>query len=179
MRRATFDLEDFLEQLQSVKKMGSISSFLEMVPGFSQISKKLPAGAIDESGLKKSEAIVRSMTLPERRDPDILNGSRRRRIAQGSGTTPQDVNQVLNQFRQAQKLMKQMTQGRGPRGLPKGPTWPAPRRVSAAPIPQGTLPCGATPWLTGGTVSPLCRGTACILVLWHLLAPGPDTVFGK
>ena len=117
MRRATFDLEDFLEQLQSVKKMGSISSFLEMVPGFSQISKKLPAGAIDEGGLKKAEAIVRSMTLPERRDPEILNGSRKRRIARGSGTTPQDVNQVLNQFRQSQKLMKQMSQGRGPRGL--------------------------------------------------------------
>jgi signal recognition particle subunit SRP54 len=117
MRRATFDLEDFLEQIQSVKKMGSISSFLEMVPGFSQISKKLPAGAIDESGFKRSEAIVRSMTISERRNPDILNGSRRRRIAHGSGTTPQDVNQVINQFRQAQKLMKQMTRGRGSKNL--------------------------------------------------------------
>ena len=117
IRRATFDLEDFLEQLQGVKQMGSLSSIMEMIPGFSQLSKRLPSDALDSSGLVKAEAIIRSMTPQERRDPSILNGSRRRRIARGSGTTPQDVNQILNQFRQAQKMMKQFSQGRGPRNL--------------------------------------------------------------
>ena len=114
IRRATFDLEDFLEQLQGVKQMGSLSSIMEMIPGFSQLSKRLPSDALDGAGLVKAEAIIRSMTTQERRDPSILNGSRRRRIARGSGTTPQDVNQILNQFRQAQKMMKQFSQGRGP-----------------------------------------------------------------
>ena len=117
IRRATFDLEDFLEQLQGVKQMGSLSSIVEMIPGLSQISKRLPSDALDSGGLVKAEAIIRSMTPQERRDPSILNGSRRRRIARGSGTTPQDVNQILNQFRQAQKMMKQLSQGRGPRNL--------------------------------------------------------------
>jgi signal recognition particle subunit SRP54 len=117
IRRATFDLQDFLEQLQGVKQMGSLSSIMEMIPGFSQLSKRLPSDALDSSGLVKAEAIIRSMTPQERRDPSILNGSRRRRIARGSGTTPQDVNQILNQFRQAQKMMKQFSQGRGPRNL--------------------------------------------------------------
>ncbi len=117
IRRATFDLEDFLEQLQGVKQMGSLSSIMEMIPGFSQLSKRLPSDALDGAGLVKAEAIIRSMTSQERRDPSILNGSRRRRIARGSGTTPQDVNQILNQFRQAQKMMKQFSQGRGPRNL--------------------------------------------------------------
>lgn len=117
IRRATFDLEDFLEQLQGVKQMGSLSSIMEMIPGFSQLSKRLPSDALDSSGLVKGEAIIRSMTPQERRDPSILNGSRRRRIARGSGTTPQDVNQILNQFRQAQKMMKQFSQGKGPRNL--------------------------------------------------------------
>ena len=117
IRRATFDLQDFLEQLQGVKQMGSLSSIMEMIPGFSQLSKRLPSDALDSGGLVKAEAIIRSMTPQERRDPSILNGSRRRRIARGSGTTPQDVNQILNQFRQAQKMMKQFSQGRGPRNL--------------------------------------------------------------
>ena len=117
IRRATFDLEDFLEQLQSVKKMGSLSSVLEMIPGFSRLSKSLPDAALDEGELRKVEAMIYSMTPQERQGPDILNGSRRRRIAQGSGTTPQDINQLINQFRQAQKLMKQFSQGRAPRNL--------------------------------------------------------------
>ena len=115
IRRATFDLEDFLEQFQSVKKMG-FTQLLEMIPGFSQVKKQMPNG-FDEKQLLKFEAVIRSMTPQERHDPDILNGSRRRRIAKGSGTTPQDVNQLLNQFRQARKLMKQLSRARGPRDL--------------------------------------------------------------
>ena len=115
LRTATFDLEDFLQQFQSVRKMG-FTQILEMIPGFSQMKNRLPE-EFDEKQLVKIEAVIRSMTLEERHNPDILNGKRRRRIALGSGTTPQDVNQLLNQFRQAQKLMKQMSRMRNPRNL--------------------------------------------------------------
>ena len=115
IRHATFDLEDFLEQFQSVRKMG-FTQVLEMIPGFSQMRNKLPQD-FDEKQLVRFEAIIHSMTSQERHDPDILNGRRRRRIALGSGTTPQDVNQLLNQFRQAQKLMRQFSKARSPRDL--------------------------------------------------------------
>ena len=118
IRRATFDLEDFLQQLQQLQRMGPLGQVLEMIPGLSSFARKLPTEATDERRIKKIEAIIYSMTPQERRNPDILKGSRRRRIAQGSGTAPQDVNQLLNQFRQMQKLMKQMASGRGLRGLP-------------------------------------------------------------
>ncbi len=111
IRRGSFDLEDFLEQLQQIKKMGPIGQLMEMVPGISGLSRKLPQGA-DESQLKKVEAIIFSMTPDERHNPNIIDGSRRRRIARGSGTTPQDVNQLLNQHRQVQKLMKQLGRGK-------------------------------------------------------------------
>jgi signal recognition particle subunit SRP54 len=111
VRRASFDLEDFLEQLDQVKKMGPLSQLVDMIPGFSTVSRKLPGG-VDERQVKKVEAIVLSMTPEERRKPEIIDGSRRRRIAQGSGTTPQDVNQLLNQFRSMQKLVKQMSSKR-------------------------------------------------------------------
>jgi signal recognition particle subunit SRP54 len=89
---------------------------MEMIPGLSSMAKKLPEG-MDEQQLKKVEAIVRSMTKEERQHPDMIDGSRRRRIAKGSGTTPQDVNQLLNQFRQVQKLMKQLDSGKAKRLL--------------------------------------------------------------
>jgi len=105
IRRGSFDLEDFMEQLQQIKKMGPISQLMDMVPGMSGLSKKLPQGA-DEQQMKKVEAIILSMTPEERHKPDIIDGSRRKRIARGSGTTPHDVNQLLNQHKQMQKLMK-------------------------------------------------------------------------
>jgi signal recognition particle subunit SRP54 len=114
IRTASFTFEDFLEQLQQVKKMGSIGHLMEMIPGMSSMAKKLPEG-MDEKQLKKVEAIVRSMTKEERQHPDLIDGSRRRRIAKGSGTTSQDVNQLLNQFRQVQKLMKQLDSGKAKR----------------------------------------------------------------
>lgn len=117
LRRTGFDLEDFLQQLQSVKQMGSIGQFMDMIPGFSKMSKKLPQGAIDDGEVKKVEAIIRSMTPQERRSPNIINGSRRRRIALGSGTKPQDVNRLLNQFGQVQKMLRQVTSGKGARSL--------------------------------------------------------------
>ena len=115
-RQATFDLEDFLQQIQAVKKMGSLTQIMEMIPGMNQLGKNMPAD-LDEGQITRVEAIIRSMTAEERRRPEIINGSRRRRIARGSGTTAQDINQLLNQFRQTQKLMKQFSRSRNPRSL--------------------------------------------------------------
>ena len=118
-RQASFDLEDFLTQLQSVKKMGSLSSIMDMIPGMGQLSKKMPAGDLDDGRIERIEAIIRSMTREERQRPEILNGRRRRRISKGSGTTPADVNQLLNQFKQTQKMMKQMSKSRNPMAMMK------------------------------------------------------------
>ena len=116
-RQATFDLEDFLSQMQTVKKMGSLSDIMGMIPGMNQMNNRKLAGSFDDDQIKRVEAIIRSMTLEERRRPEILNGSRKRRISRGSGTTPQDINQLLNQFRQTQRLMRQLTRSRNPRSL--------------------------------------------------------------
>ena len=105
---ANLDLEDFLEQMQQMKKMGPISSILGMIPG---LGSKLKDVEIDENAYKKPEAIVRSMTLQERRHPDILNASRRKRIAAGAGVTVQDVNALMRQFDQMRQMMKQMMGG--------------------------------------------------------------------
>ena len=112
IRRAQFDLEDFLKQLQQIQKMGSLSSVLEMIPGTRGMRSRLPTGGVDERRLKRTEAMITSMTTWERQHPDRINGSRRRRIAAGSGTTPADLNQLLGQFKQMQKMMKQMASGK-------------------------------------------------------------------
>ena len=101
-------LEDFLEQMQSMKKMGGLRSMINMLPGMS--GKDID---VDDNAMKKPEAIIRSMTPKERRDPSILKASRRKRIAAGSGTTVQDVNALIRQFEQAQQMMKQMMGARG------------------------------------------------------------------
>ncbi len=115
-RQATFDLDDFLQQIQSVKKMGSLSQIMDMVPGLNQLSRNMPDD-FDDNQIKRVEAIIYSMTPQERQRPEILNGSRRRRIARGSGTTPQDINRLLNQFKQSQKIMRQFSKTRNPRSL--------------------------------------------------------------
>ncbi len=115
-RQATFDLEDFLDQIQSVKKMGSLSQIMDMIPGMNNMSRKMPTD-FDDNQIRRVEAIIRSMTPEERKRPDILNGSRRRRIARGSGTTPQDINRLMNQFKQTQKLMRQFSRTRNPKSL--------------------------------------------------------------
>jgi len=107
----TFDLEDFLEQFQQIKKMGPLQQLVGMLPG---AASALGDVQVDESQLARVEAIIRSMTPAERRNPKMINGSRRRRIAAGSGTRPQDVNGVLKQFSQAQKMMKAMAGGKSP-----------------------------------------------------------------
>ena len=117
IRQATFDLEDFLGQLQQLKTMGPISQILELVPGLSGVRGRVSEDDLDDGHLKKAEAVIRSMTPQERQNPRIIGGSRRRRIARGSGTRPQDVNMLLNQFRQMQKMMRQMTSGKGQRKM--------------------------------------------------------------
>jgi signal recognition particle subunit SRP54 len=114
LRRAEFTFDDFLSQLQALKKMGPLSSVIGMLPG----AAKLPIGdqQMDEQ-LPKVEAIIRSMTLQERNDPTVINGSRRKRIAAGSGVTIQDVNRLVKQFDQVRKLVKQMSSGKGLKGL--------------------------------------------------------------
>ena len=115
LRKAEFTLEDFLEQLQQVQKMGPIGQLVSMVPGMGGLAKDAQA-AVDGGELKRTEAIIRSMTRHERRDPSVINGSRRRRIAAGSGTTLPDVNRLIKQFMEIQRLMKQLGGARG-RGM--------------------------------------------------------------
>jgi signal recognition particle subunit SRP54 len=121
LRRAEFTLEDFRVQLRQVRNLGPLESLVEMLPG--AVRPKGPLPMMDEKALRHVEAIIGSMTAQERDQPQIIDGSRRRRIAQGSGTTVQDVNRLLKQFADARKLIKQMGQfeKKGPRG------WPFPR----------------------------------------------------
>ena len=111
MMTATFDLEDFLEQFQQLRKMGPLQSLVSMLPGAGQ---GLGDVQVDERDLRRVEAIIRSMTPGERRNPKAINGSRKRRIARGSGTKPQDVNSVLRKFNEAQKMMKALAGGKSP-----------------------------------------------------------------
>jgi signal recognition particle subunit SRP54 len=121
LRKNAFTLEDFLDQMQQLKRMGPIGGLLEMLPGMGGMAKEAQQ-AVERGDLGRVEAIIRSMTPSERRDPAILNASRRRRIAQGSGTTLPDVNRVIKQFGEMQKLMKQVSGGK--RGLPSVPSIP-------------------------------------------------------
>jgi signal recognition particle subunit SRP54 len=113
MRAGGFDLEDLLSQMRQIHKMGSLGRLAEMIPGFPKIASHLSDEA-GEKQLKKIEAIILSMTYEERRNPAIVDGKRRGRIARGSGTTPKDVNQLLNQFREIQKMTKSLTRGKLP-----------------------------------------------------------------
>lgn len=114
IRRNEYDLEDFLEQLKQLKKMGPISQVIQMLPGASKLSANILDGN-EEGQIRKIEAIISSMTSMERRSPDIINGSRRKRIALGSGTATKDVNQLLNQFTQVKKIAKMTSQGKLPK----------------------------------------------------------------
>jgi signal recognition particle subunit SRP54 len=114
LRKASFTLEDMLDQLQQVQKMGPIGQIMSMIPGMGSMAGDAQA-AVDRGDLKRTEAIIRAMTPVERRDPTVLNGSRRRRIAAGSGTSLPDVNRLVKQFGEMQKLMKQLSGG-GRRG---------------------------------------------------------------
>ena len=114
LRSKTLDLEDFMIQIQQMKKMGPISQLVEMIPGLASVKSQLNLDNVDDSFWNKAEAVVYSMTPEERRHPEIISGSRRKRIAKGSGTTPQEVNRLLNQWKEAKKLAQAVAAGRGP-----------------------------------------------------------------
>ena len=114
MRTQQFTLEDFMEQMQQLKKMGPLNQILEMLPGVGGMGRKLKGMQVDEKEFLKIEAIIQSMTKQERLNPAIINSSRRRRIAAGSGTKVQDVNNLLKQFNLMNKMMKQLTKMEGP-----------------------------------------------------------------
>ena len=113
MRESTFSLEDFLVQMRQLKKMGNLDQLLAMVPGMN--TGALKNAQLDEDQMKRTEAIILSMTKKERLQPELINGSRRKRIANGSGTTVEDVNKLLRQFDQMKKMMKQFSGGMGQR----------------------------------------------------------------
>ncbi|HEY3285124.1 MAG TPA: signal recognition particle protein, partial [Armatimonadota bacterium] len=125
LRANKFDFEDYLNQLQQMKKMGPLDQILGMIPGMGKAAKSLEGMEVDQSQLGRVEAIIQSMTRQERQNPEILNGSRRRRIAKGSGTSVQEINRLMKQFEQMRGMMRQLTatqQGRrrGPVRMPFG-----------------------------------------------------------
>ncbi|HUQ42154.1 MAG TPA: signal recognition particle protein [Candidatus Limnocylindrales bacterium] len=124
LMEARFTFEDFYGTLQQVKKMGPIGDLLKMIPGMGGLANQLPEGPQAEAEMRRIEAIISSMTKAERADPSLLNGPRRRRIAAGSGTTVSDVNQLIKQFAEMQKLMKQMGGLAKSGRLPKIPGMP-------------------------------------------------------
>ena len=114
--KGQFTLDDFLNQLQQVKRLGSLGQVMEMLPGMGRLKSQINVDDEEiERNMKRFEAIIRSMTMQERRKPKIINASRKRRIASGSGTTVQEVNQLLKQFREMQKVMKQFGKGKLPK----------------------------------------------------------------
>ena len=119
LKKNQFDLEDFLAQMQQLKKLGSVESIMGMIPGMGKMMKQMQVAQPSEKEIKRIEAIIRSMTPGERTNHGIINGSRRLRIAKGSGTTVQEINQLLKRVTEAQKMVKQL-QKLGPKGLLKG-----------------------------------------------------------
>ena len=107
LRKNKFDLDDYLEQMQQLKGMGSLADIAGMLPGVN--AKDLEGASMDEGMLARTEAIILSMTQKERDKPDIINGSRRKRIAKGSGTSVEEVNRLMKQYEQMNKMMKQLT----------------------------------------------------------------------
>jgi len=114
-----FDLEDLRDQLQQMKNMGGIASLLDKLPGMGQLTQAAQA-QVDNKSFVRMEALISSMTPAERRDPEVLNGSRKRRICQGSGTEIQDLNRLLKQHKQMQKMMKKVSQKGGMANMMRG-----------------------------------------------------------
>ena len=143
LMEGTFTLDDFLEQLKALRKMGPISNLMGMVPGMAQQMKDVDT-EVDERRIDRIEGIINSMTPAERADPDVIDGSRRSRIAAGSGTQPGEINQLVRQFREMRKMMKQMGKGPGrsasgrraakARGGKKGRRGPGGRTTDRGPV---------------------------------------------
>lgn len=135
MRKATFNLEDFRDQMRKVKKLGSFESILKMIPGLGGLSEKLAeaGAALPEKEMARTEAIINSMTPKERRNPEILNASRKNRVAKGAGVPVARVNQLLKQFEQTRKMMKGIMGGKAPKAPGKFPpgAFPGPLGMDA------------------------------------------------
>jgi signal recognition particle subunit SRP54 len=115
LQQGKFDLEDFLSAMRQIKRMGPMRQIMEMMPGFNKlVSSPEIEEALESDQLKYIEAIILSMTKEERQNPDIMNGSRRKRVARGSGTTVQEVNQLLDQFGEMRGMIRQISSGKGP-----------------------------------------------------------------
>jgi signal recognition particle subunit SRP54 len=127
MQTGSFNLEDFLDQLRKVRQLGPLDQLMGMIPGMSQAMRGQNV-QVEEKQLKRVEAIIQSMTPLERRNPEIIGNSRKRRIARGSGTNNAEINRLLNQFREMQKMMKMLSSGKMPRGMPGLPGMPMGRR---------------------------------------------------
>ncbi|NCD25532.1 MAG: signal recognition particle protein [Deltaproteobacteria bacterium] len=134
-KKAEFDLEDFRTQMRRIKKLGSLEGILKLIPGMGQIRKQLTDVQMPEKELARVEAMISSMTMAERHDPQIINPSRKQRIAKGSGTTVTEVNQLLRNFEQMRKMMKKMAGGKMP-SLPQG------GRMPGMPPGMGGMPAG-------------------------------------
>jgi signal recognition particle subunit SRP54 len=119
MARGTFDLADYAQQLRQITKMGSLSSIVGMLPGAGKIQQQLEGANLDKTMLRRQAAIIGSMTPKERKTPDIIKASRKKRIAAGSGTSVQDVNKLLKQFDDMSAMMKRMNK-LGQKGLMRG-----------------------------------------------------------
>jgi signal recognition particle subunit SRP54 len=145
-----FTLDDFLEQLQALKKMGPLSGVLGMMPG---VPKEMKNAEIEDSQVARTEAIIRSMTPLERRKPELINGSRRTRIATGSGTTVADVNRLVKQFEEMRKMMKRMGPMMGGKGL-KGAAKAAAKAAKKGKRPPGGFPGKASPGQVPGNMFP-------------------------
>jgi len=121
LRKSQFTFEDFLDQLHEIKKMGSLQQIMGMIPGMNRLSAN---ASLDEKALVRVEAIIQSMTTEERQRPNIINGTRRRRIALGSGTSIQEVNKVMKQFGEMQKMVKKFSKGGNMQRMMRGMNLP-------------------------------------------------------
>lgn len=124
MAKNTFTLDDFLKQMNQVRKLGPLQNILGLIPGMGQFKDQLKNVDLDSKEVRRVEAIIKSMTAAERMDPSILNGSRRKRIADGSGTSVQEVNRLIKQFEEMRKMMKRMKGLMGGKGMPNIPGMP-------------------------------------------------------
>ncbi len=159
MQKGAFDLEDMLSQLRQVKKMGGLGGVMSMLPGMGKLQKQMAGANMDDSVIKKQEAIILSMTKVERKNVKLMNASRRRRIAAGSGTSVQEVNKLLKQHQDMTRVMKQMGKMGGMKGLGAllGGGGGMPGMPSPGQMP-GQLPSGlggkGMPKLPGGMLPP-------------------------
>ena len=116
LKKGTFTFDDYLMQIRQMKKMGGMEAVLSLLPGVGKVKEQMQNANVDEKLLTANEAIILSMTKKERQNPDIISGSRRKRICLGSGTDPQTINRLLKQFKMMSKMMKKMSKGKVPKG---------------------------------------------------------------